>query len=54
MLLSPVPPLVLHSVPLPADDAVAVADLQGGDLKLHLRTMVEVEGHSGWYTTPLN
>lgn len=36
------------------DDAVAVADLQGGDLKLHLRTMVEVEGHSGWYTTPLN
>ncbi len=36
------------------DDALSVADLHGTNLALHLLTEVEVEGHTGWFCTPLN
>ena len=36
------------------DNAVTVADLQGSGLRLHLLTEVEVEGHVGSFSTPLN
>jgi len=35
-------------------DAVAVADLQGSGLRLHLLTDVEVQGNVGAFSTPLN
>lgn len=35
-------------------DAVAVADLQGSGLRLHLLTEVEVAGNVGTFSTPLN
>jgi len=36
------------------DNAVAVADLHGTDLALHLLTEVEVDGQQGIFCTPLN
>lgn len=36
------------------DKAISVADLHGTNLALHLLTEVEVEGHTGWFCTPLN
>ena len=36
------------------ENAVAVADLQGSGLRLHLLTEVEVEGNIGPFSTPLN
>ena len=36
------------------DNALLVADLHGTDLALHLLTEVEVDGHTGWFCTPLN
>jgi len=36
------------------NDAVAVADLQGTGVQLHLLTEVVVSGNTGWYCTPLN
>lgn len=36
------------------DNAVAVADLQGSGLRLHLLTEVEVRGNVGSFSTPLN
>jgi hypothetical protein len=36
------------------NDAVAVADLHGSGVKLHLLTMVEVAGNKGLFSTPLN
>lgn len=36
------------------DNAVAVADLQGSGIQLHLLTEVEVEGNVGPFSTPLN
>jgi hypothetical protein len=36
------------------DNAVAVADLHGSGVKLHLLTTVEVAGNTGLFSTPLN
>ena len=36
------------------DNAVSVADLHGSGVRLHLLTEVEVEGHFGLFSTPLN
>ncbi|MDP7008381.1 MAG: hypothetical protein QGI78_02315 [Phycisphaerales bacterium] len=35
-------------------NAVTIADLHGTDLALHLLAEVVVEGHTGWFCTPLN
>jgi hypothetical protein len=36
------------------DDAVAVADLHGTDVRMHLLAEVQVEGATGIFCTPLN
>ena len=36
------------------DNAVSVADLHGSGVRLHLLTDVEVDGHAGSFSTPLN
>lgn len=36
------------------DDALAVADLHGTEVRMHLLAQVQVEGNTGMYCTPLN
>jgi hypothetical protein len=36
------------------DDAVAVADLHGTDVRMHLLAEVQVDGATGVFCTPLN
>ncbi|MCL4209710.1 MAG: hypothetical protein KJZ68_03510, partial [Phycisphaerales bacterium] len=42
------------TIHLVTGDPVSVADLYGGDLRLHLLAPVEVEGKTGWYAAALN
>lgn len=49
--IAPAGEVTIHLV---TGEPASVADLHGGDLRLHLLAPVEVEGKTGWYAAALN